>query len=559
MYCKVCGQDGPGDGISCTYCGSPFSSKEIIYQPEAEHTDEDSDVYIVSQRSSVSSKTLLLPIILFVLTVICIVLFCISGPSFSIGTIFRSPSSRMEKVYCDLIEKTFEKVYLDDNDSPTDALAVQYGTDITLSPAFMSFFADALEVDPDDISGLSNIQIDCDATYKDDFLTANYDLSFNKEEIISIEQYVDGGENRQYLRIPQLSDQLLRVDASQDVALSDVIGIESNTVAHIDSSVLKEVSIYYTKMLIAGFDNINQYSQTVTVGELSQKQTVLQASISNKQLCHTMIAILEDASVNPSVYEIIRSIEEHTGKAYYEEFLKSLENEILELRKLSQQSNAYDSYTLYTYLNRRKEISGIKFEYINNGNVYCVFSANTVMKGLQFATNMSALDRYCLQGKGTAGKAINGSYSVFDSDNLICGFLLTDLTYSGSDISGAVRIVPAEQIVENIADSMGLYKAYLNSGRFPDFCVEFTLNWKSDVQNTKITCNDRYGQLILASFSAERKTGIPQENHSLPLQQALALDSWRSTLNQDAVDALLGKIAHSEIVGKIFESTDEIQ
>lgn len=551
MYCKVCGQDGPGDGISCTYCGSPFSSKEIIFQRETENANDiiDDDV---SLRRPISSKTLLIPIILFVITVICIVMFCIPGLHFSIGNIFYSPSSQMEKVYCELITNVFDKTKNDDSHSFKDAMAAQYEADITLSPVFMTFFADVLDLNPDEISGLSNIQIECEASYNNDLLSAHYDLSFHEEEIISIEQYVDSAENQQYLRIPQLNDQLLHIDTSKDANLSNVMGIDSRAAAYIDPALLEEVCIYYTKMLIAGFDNINQYAQKVTVGDLSQKQTVLQASISHQQLCHTMIAILEDVSVNPRVCEIIRSIEEHTGKVYYEEFLKSLEKEKIELRKLLQQSNAYDTYTLYTYLNRRKEIAGIKLEYINDGNVYCVFSANTVMKGLQFATQMTLLERYGIQGTGTAGTSTNASFSVFDAQNLICGIVLTDFACDAGELSGNVRIVPAEQIVENVADAMGLYRAYLNAGRFPDLCIDFMLDCQSDALNTKITCYDRNGPLMYGAFSANRNNDMSQVIQDLPNQSVLDLEAWRSTLNQDAVNALLDKFAHSSVIRNIF-------
>ena len=551
MYCKVCGQDGPGDGISCTYCGSPFSSKEIIFQREPENTNDITDEGVM-QRPAISPKALLIPVILFVMTAVCIVMFCIPGFHLSIGSIFYSATSRMEKVYCELLTDAFEKVKNDKQHSLENTMAAQCGADISMSPVFMEFLADALKVNPDEISSMSNIQIACDASRYNDLLSANYSLSFHEEDIISIEQYVDIAGNQQFLRIPQLTDQLLQINTDQDVNFSDAIKIDSDATADIDPALLEEVCIYYTKMLIAGFDNINQCTQKVTVGDLSQKHTVLQASISHQQLCYTMIAIMEDAAVNPRIREIIRRIEDHTGKVYYDGFLESLEKEILQFKKLSQQSNAYDTYTLYTYLNRHKKIAGIKLEYIQSGDLYCIFSSNTVTKGLQFATQMSFLERYSMHGIGTVGASINASLSIFDTENLICDIVVTDLAYDAGDFSGNVHIAPVDQIVENVADAMGLYRAYLNAGRFPDLCIDFMLDCQSDALNTKITCYDRNGPLMYGVFSANRNNDMSQVIQDLPNQSVLDLEAWRSTLNQDAVNALLDNFAHSSIIRDIF-------
>ena len=94
------------------------------------------------------------------------------------------------------------------------------------------------------------------------------------------------------------------------------------------------------------------------------------------QLYRTLIAILEDAAVNSDVAYMISDMELQHGRGYYDSFIESLEKQKIILQELLRQSNTYSDFTVYTYLNRKNEISGFKLEYSESGNLYPVVSCS---------------------------------------------------------------------------------------------------------------------------------------------------------------------------------------
>ena len=310
-------------------------------------------------------------------------------------------------------------------------------------------------------------------------------------------------------------------------------------------------------MLISGIENVNRSKQNVTVGTLSQKLVVLQATISNQQLCYTLISILEDASQNPNVAAMIRDIEIQTGKTYYTEFLKALEEEKSKIKNYLLHSDAYEEFTIYTYLNRRQEIVGVKLEYTHEGNIFPIGCGIALVKGRQFAIKISIFDRFSLEGEGTVGDGMNGTFSLIDSEQDICDIKLTDICYKKGNISGSICVIPAEQIVENIIDSMGLYKSYLNAGRLQNFSIEIILDWTPIYQKTQINSFTQKASLMSIELSAERKTDVPVLDDNYSNIQALDGEAWHNTIDKDAVDSLIERLHEAGIDKKILDYASE--
>lgn len=556
MYCRLCGQDGPGDGVACTYCGEPFHSTEIVLEDESDATQK-APTEDPAPRQSLPVSTLLIPGILFVLTVICIVIFCMGKLNVSIGNIFVSPSALMEKVYCRQIEKTFDLAETNDYIPYENAMAVRYQADIHVSQDVLSFAADAWEVNREDITGLSNIQINSDVAYDRNLLNAVYELNLSDESILSVEQWLDHASQQQYIKIPQLSDELLLTDWNGNTAPSSLVAQNPYAAVSVDPQLLEEILIYYTKMLISDIENVNRSKQKVTVGTLSQKLVVLQATISNQQLCYTLISMLEDASQNPNVAVMIRDIEIQTGKTYYTEFIKALEQEISEIKNYLLHSDAYEDFTIYTYLNRRQEIVGVKLEYTHEGNIFSIGSGIALAKGRQFAIDISIFDSFSLEGEGTVGDEMNGTFSLIDSEQDICDIKLTDICYKKGNISGSIFVIPAEQIVENIVDSMGLYQSYLNAGRLQNFSIEIILDWTPNYQKTVLNSFTQKSALMSIELLAERKADVPALDDKFSNIQALDGEAWHNTIDKDAVDSLIERLHKAGIDKKILDYASE--
>ena len=551
MYCKVCGQDGPNDGVCCTYCGSPFDSKTIIANSSSEIIVEE-DVKPISLSQTNKDLLPIRWILCGVSAILFVVMLCFPGFRRLVTRKFMPCTTLMQSVYSHTVEDIFSFAHPINTTSEDASAALEWSINIQNRESILLLMADALDVKSEDVRGLSDMQILCDTIYDQNFLSAFYGLSIGEQNILSLEQYLDLDLNRQWLLLPELSDQALLVDMPDDVDLSDYFNANNDTFAHIDPAVLEEVSIYYIKMLIDGFENINKSSEKVTCDGISQRVTVLKATISTRQLCKTLIDMLDDASCNSDVAFIIAEMENDLGQDYYEEFQLYLKQQKHQLQNVIAHLDKYSDFTLYTYLNAKNEIAGIKLEFSEDGTLYQVFSCRTVTKGTQFAVELILPNGIVLHGKGAVGQGISGDFFASDSQQLICQVILTDFVYRADEISGSVRLYPNEEIVEHLANQTGVYEAYLKAKRLPNFSAEIFLDWNNKNKNISISffSND---DLLSCVYATVKEKELPLSNGLLEPGNYLDAEHWVSSLNESSVQALIDRLEYAGISSSFLQ------
>ena len=565
MYCKVCGQYGPGNRKDCIYCGSPFDLSEKDYKlPEEKQQDETYHPIRSKKERSINFRRLFLSLCYVSAAILAILLLFPSFRCFVVRN-FTPPSMLLEVAYRDGIEHIVSYAKKVETQSAGDSMAAQYHIDIQNSEIMLSLLSKASQIKQEDISGLSDIQIDCDVAIDSNLLSGLYNVKLCDKSTISIEQYVDANQMQQWIKIPELSPQYLFVNMDDARTSDDAINEDSASLLQIDPEVLQVLSVHYTKMMIDGFENINRFRETVCYLDISQRLTVVEASVSSNQLYHNLLSIIEDASVNPEIANLFHNVENQKGDAYYTDFLLSLNEQKSALNQLIQQSDGQSVFTLYTYLNRKNEIVGLRIEYFENGEQYHLFSCVTVNKKKSFEIEMRLWDGLLLRGRGTADEFVNGSFSLFHSDTLFCTFILEDVTYKSTEITGNVTIIPSEDIVEHLFDELGAYEAYLYSDRLPEFSLKTNLNWSSSQKQIALTFYT--GEDPVSSIQI---VVIPKQPHPVILPDELMDDSkyltselWHKEIDEESLTSFF---EHMEKAGinvnlflKDFSKEDKLQ
>lgn len=554
MYCKVCGQDGPGDGVCCTYCGSPFDSESIIANVSSEiETTEEADTILSSPSSFNSAFDFTLPPLRWILCIVLFVSFlvslCFPGVRRLIIRNFTPPNVLMKSVYSQALEDIFSRANPSHTQYDDQSITAEYQLEIANGDVALTLLADALGADPTEIQGLSDIQILCDASYDQNYLQAMYSLSLCQKEMISLQQYVDAENQKQWLVFPELSNQALFVNMADNPSFSGVFERRTQNLAEIDPHVLEEISIYYAKMLIDGFENINKSIENVNCGGISKRQTVIKSTVSFRQLCEILIEINEDASSNPDVAGIFYDMENQLGQNFYEDFLASLELEKRQLQTALRQIDAFSNFTLYTYLNHKNKIVGVRLEYSNEGILYPIFSCKTVTNGLKFGIEIEFVDSIRIQGSGKLNEGIDGNFLVTYGENQICQINLNDFLYKSDSVSGFFEIIPNEEMVEHLIDQIGAYDAYLRANRLSDFSIKTNLNWNNENKNISaaLFSNDELISRIYFSVKPNSKEII----NEFSADDSLSADLWRASIDEKSIDALIGKLVDAGISRKV--------
>ncbi len=554
MYCKVCGQDGPGDGICCTYCGSPFNSESIISNASSKiEIVEEMDTESLPKSRLGHRVEFTFPPLRWVLCIVFIILFlvllCFPGFRRLIIRSFTPPNVLMKSVYSQALDDIFSQANIIDTQYNKESVAAEYQLEITNGDIALTLLADALGVDPTEIQGFSDVQILCDAVYDQNYLQAMYSFALCQKDIISLEQYVDAENQEQWLVFPELSDQALYVNMADNSSFSGIFEGNNQTLAKIDPQVLEDISIYYVKMLIEGFENINKSTENVNCGGISKRMTVINATVSSRQLCEILIEIIEDVSSNPDVAGIFYDMENQLGQNFYEDFLSSLELEKRQLQTALRQVDAFSNFTLYTYLNHKNKIVGVKLEYSNKGVLYPIFSCKTVTNGLQFGIEIEFVDSIRIQGSGKLGKGIDGTFLVTYGKQQICQIQLNDFLYKSDSVSGTFEIIPNEETVEHLIDQIDVYDAYLRVNRLSDFSIKINVIWNNENKNISATLLSNDELISKIYLSVEPKANKITNRFSA--DNALTAELWSSGINETAVDVLVEKLVGAGISRKV--------
>lgn len=543
MYCKICGQDNQNDVDKCRFCGALLDSDCLVPGISDEIDLEETDHDALSDESDLSRKKIL-SIICLILAAVLLVLFCFRGFRSMLIRETSNPARLLKIVYTQKIEEAFSNSHLAEGLFPEDNMSVAYNTKIEIGDRLLSLLADSMAVSAEDILGLSDIMILCDASYNDGISKAKYDFALNDQHIISVEQYVDRNQKQQWLLLPEISNTAFVSNVAEKGSVSD-------NMLTLSPDLLNEVCNLYIKMLFDGFENINISKQTITVDEVTQRLFVLEAAISIDQLYQTILDIINDLKENEDVSKLLKDAESQTGLNYSDDFVKSLLDYSSQLQTIYEQMDTDNEFVLRTYLNQYNEIVGMQLSYIDDGFSYKVFSCITVTDNEEYAAQIVLFEYYQLQGTGTKGDSLNGNFSVSYSDRPLCQLEVYDFICNPSDICGSIIIKPEEKIVEHFLDQLGFYEFYLQADRLPELSLKLILNWNDNDKAIDLTAYTQMETLCCIEFAA-----TPKSLQIISIPNNLSTDSdlshWLSNMDTQMFTALIDRLTNAGINCTLF-------
>ena len=543
MYCKVCGNNEDDQNNVCSCCGSSLKSDICALYA-------DNDPHIVnSDQYSTDSKPRCMPLILCMSIVagMLIILACMPGFRKMIVRNISTPAGLMERVYCQSVASIVSKVHSIDNTSHSGGIAAEYCADIQIGDTMLSMLAEEMGINAADICGLQDFQIICDAAYDENLLVAQYSLEQDGDRILSMEHYADKSALRQWIVLPDLTDQPLVIDVAKPeefLALFD----HNDTLLDIDPKLLSEISIKYTKMLVGSFENVNKHFDKVTCNGLSQRVTVLRAAISTDKFYTTLIEMIDVASNDPEIASFFYQEDGQIQKAFYEDYVQSLNRQRMVLEDLIQQSDDYGSFVLSTYLNNKNEIVGVDLAYTQNGVSYSMFSFVVVRDGLRYSMQISFQDEYFILGTGSVAAGLEGNFSFCYTDQKICEISIKDFQYSSEKASGSIVMIPSEEIIEHLMDEAGMYDSYLNANRLPDFSVAMIFDCDPDHYSAMVSVSAEQ-ELVKVSISC-----IPKDDIAIKLPEKVNdvadisdFEQWYSEMDDISISELLSRFEDAGI------------
>ncbi len=307
MFCNKCGAPLKEGAKFCTRCGSPVavSAPEQTAAPAAPVAPAWNS-YTAAPAAPAPKKGkkggLAVGLLLAAVAVVAAVLLLTSG---SLGMLLSSPEVYYAKEEYSNLAPWIDTV-LDSSVDPADMTA-----DVTFALELTEDGKSVLRdfgIEPDEFLANTSITVEAETVIRDDKLRTAMGVALGGEELVSATVLMDMLSGSVYGQIPLFSDTYF-VETVDDYTMEQfLIAYESMGDADYTKMAkqLNGLLHTYSKEVLGNLFDFDKSREDLTVGSTSQKCTLYYAEITDLELAHAALAVLERAEKDKDLEKFIR-------------------------------------------------------------------------------------------------------------------------------------------------------------------------------------------------------------------------------------------------------------
>lgn len=379
MTCKNCGSES-SDGPFCEVCGARLDSADVISD-----TDNSGNTEIPKKRSKK-------PLIIGAATAAVLIIggVCIAFAS-SISGFFRKTFSSPEDYY-----RYVEMSALKNNaEAFSDAYDTYLDNMEKMNNRFHMDMALKLEdggrsllgtVMPTDITWLKEVSLKINSRSEDSSSSSDTALYLNDSKLLTFQRATDLDLLKIYMKIPDLSDSYLLMDFAEilkDVDGDLYSGLNLSGMALQlsdycpDGETAAKMLNRYGELIYGNISEVTKEKATLEVDGISQKCTVLEATIRSDELCEIEQKVINELRNDKDIEKIIRAFADDAQKldpygdipdadTFYQEFISSLDEAIDEFNDTEDDADDY-SILSTIWIGKGSQIVGRDFSLVSDG------------------------------------------------------------------------------------------------------------------------------------------------------------------------------------------------
>ena len=320
------------------------------------------------------------------------------------------------------------------------------------------------------------IELKLSANAKDDLQQIGAALNISSKEIATVDAILNMDQGKLFVAILSLSDEYLAIDFSEYLAMPQIATAteylqDSELFAALPTEEeLNSLLTKYVNIAISSFDDVEKSSETMKVGELEQKLTVLETTIDGDALLDAAEAVLNELAKDKDVKKIITEMVEYLAdQEDFSEFVdvdevlkaydKGLEEALDSLKEVDG-DDMEGELVLTQYVNNAHEVVGYALEVEDQQVVHFV----EIKDGNKIAFELEIPNALEIVGEGTEKKGVvNAEYVVsvetptWDDDyNVsyekmeVLTLSLIDFQAEGELVNGKIRLAPSAALLDEM-------------------------------------------------------------------------------------------------------------
>lgn len=603
MFCTNCGKEIKEGAAFCINCGAPVKQtapktepvvqevKEEVVEvaptpaepevapvvepevvetpaPATEETTTTEEFYQPdfnkTKKKKLSFKKLIIPAIAVVLALTLVVL--------NFGTVlgFGIKMLGSDKAYLSYVQKQAAKdaagsvgdIYgnflknLDKDPATTTNLSFTLDKDVSnlLSSEY------GLEIG-DKLDWVNDLELLLNTNLNGNKALSELKLNISNKDIVSLKAITDLKKGYGYLAIPELCKDYLKLDmgtsydseellAAYDLLfdLKDALPTEKQ----VEKLIKKYVNIAYKQI-----EDVGKETDTLSVGDIDQRCTVLDYKISEKDAVKICEAVLEAALEDKEIKKIIENIEDALNDSdaidfdedLYELFEDAVDDMLDELEDVDTDSSSKIKIT--QYINGKHEIIGTKIKADSTTVLYTA----TAQKGSKYASVVE-IDDLKIKGEGTKkGDILNGDYKIiFDGDTLL-KIKVSDFDKKKAKqgyINGNFKFTLSDELIDELPSDVSSIISILE----PTIELDVAMNEDSEKMSINLLKNNKkvlFGVTIDSKNTSSSKISTP--SNAVDSTDSEELKGWIDSINTENIIKSLRK---TSVPSELVDSLEDI-
>ena len=279
-----------------------------------------------------------------------------------------------------------------------------------------------------DFSWLESLSCKINGSVKDKAQSAAIQYFLNDKELIAADCFIDG--ESMFVGLPDISDEYLYLDLTDNAvygsALQNIIKGEKDYDALPQGKDIEKILNKYSLMLLDSVSDVKKSSEKLSVGNISQNTTKLEATVRGEDYAEAVKKIAGSAKNDEDVKKIVTALYDSMVTLNpsvmmaknREDFYKQFQNYLDKLEDEIDGQDLEDSSVKITiWVDDKGKIVGSESEALNNGEGNLSYGYKMPFKGDKFGYEfnisndkgtLAALDG---EGKYTSGK-LSGNFTL---------------------------------------------------------------------------------------------------------------------------------------------------
>lgn len=400
-----------------------------------------------------------------------------------------------------------------------------------------------------DLGWVKNIVLEPKVNTYENTMQVDVGVGLNSTKVATVSMVWDMDTQTMWVGVPELHKTFVEMDATEvlgyeaeemaeTMAMSQQMTAQLMEVMPTGQQLEKLINTYFG-IVMDGITDVEKSSETMEVGGLEQKLTVLTAQLSQKDVVKLAKALLKQAQDDEIIEDIMDDLSDYMSTAnggedidLHDAFTYSVDDMLEQLDYAMDEAESGKFITIETYLDNKDNIAGRTSTVHMDGEKVKTHYI-TVTEGKEYAFE-AELGTVSITGEGIIdGEKRTGSYTLTESGTdyvtvEIEDFLCTD----EGQITGTVRLIPTATTYE----MMDLPAA--TAGILGQAALALTMDADSVTLGVESGSSELLSITLSGQASKPSQVALPE---GVSTEDSAGGQKWLSELDFDSVLANLKK------------------